>query len=78
MEAWSETMYGAVAQAGLKTSRFLAKKGDVFIWHAHLLHGGGPILDDSRTRKSYVFHYFSEEDARAAAARWFPYPAPSG
>jgi phytanoyl-CoA hydroxylase len=72
MEGWSEAMHGAVARAGLKTSRFLAKKGDVFIWHAHLLHGGGPILDASRSRKSYVFHYFSEEDARAGGSTLVP------
>lgn len=41
---------------------FLAKKGDVFIWHANLFHGGEPHLDKSKTRKSMVLHYFNEED----------------
>ena len=37
---------------------FTAKKGDVFIWHANLLHGGEPHRDRARTRKSMVLHYF--------------------
>lgn len=44
-------------EAGLKTERFLAKKGDVFIWAADLLHGGAPIEDRTRTRKSIVSHF---------------------
>ena len=47
---------------GLKERRFLARKGDVFIWHADLVHGGSPIIDDSRTRASLVCHYFGEAD----------------
>ncbi len=39
---------------------FRAKKGDIFIWHANLLHGGEPHLDKTKTRKSMVFHYFGE------------------
>lgn len=40
---------------------FHAKKGDVLIWHANLLHGGKPILDKNRSRKSMVLHYFCED-----------------
>ena len=64
MPAWAEYMAAEVERLGLQKQQFAAKKGDLFIWHAHLLHGGGPIRDMSRTRKSLVFHYFSEEDAR--------------
>lgn len=39
---------------------FKAKKGDVLIWHANLLHGGEPHLDRSMTRKSMVFHYYAK------------------
>lgn len=39
---------------------FKAKKGDIFIWHANLLHGGEPHIDKSKSRKSMVFHYFGE------------------
>jgi ectoine hydroxylase-related dioxygenase (phytanoyl-CoA dioxygenase family) len=38
---------------------FTAKKGDVLIWHANLMHGGEPHIDKERTRKSMVFHYFN-------------------
>ncbi len=36
-----------------------AEKGDVFLWHANLIHGGNPIVDNTRTRKSMVVHYFA-------------------
>ena len=44
-------------ERGLKTERFMAKKGDVLIWHADLMHGGAPIEDPTRTRKSLVAHF---------------------
>jgi len=47
---------------GLEQQTFCAKKGDVFIWHAHLFHGGSQIIDKTRTRKSVVTHYFCQED----------------
>ncbi|HEY1040152.1 MAG TPA: phytanoyl-CoA dioxygenase family protein [Bacteroidia bacterium] len=40
---------------------FSAKKGDILIWHANLLHGGEPITDSSSTRKSMVIHYFAKD-----------------
>jgi ectoine hydroxylase len=39
---------------------FYAKKGDVLIWHANLIHGGSPIKTKGTTRKSMVAHYFAE------------------
>ena len=45
----------------LEKKDFYAKKGDLFIWHANLLHGGEPILDKTRTRKSMVMHYFAKD-----------------
>jgi phytanoyl-CoA hydroxylase len=47
---------------GLRERKFLARKGDVFVWHADLVHGGSPILDERRTRGSLVCHYFGESD----------------
>ena len=44
-------------QRGLKTENFMAKTGDVLIWHADLMHGGAIIEDRRRTRKSMVAHY---------------------
>jgi len=45
-------------QISRKTSqRFLAKKGDVLLWHADLYHGGSNVLDEKLTRNSIVGHY---------------------
>lgn len=44
-----------------KKEVFLAKKGDILIWHANLLHGGEAINDDNSTRKSMVLHYYSTD-----------------
>ena len=49
-----------IAEAGIHKQVFLARKGDVFVWHANLMHGGEPHADKAQTRKSMVFHYFSQ------------------
>lgn len=67
---WQEYMAMSVSDAGLKKRCFEARKGDVFVWHAHLLHGGAPIKDYTLTRKSCVFHYYSESDVRASGQNW--------
>lgn len=46
-------------QHGLKKEVLLIKKGDVLIWHGALAHGGSPIIDKNKTRKSLVVHYSS-------------------
>ena len=51
---------GRVIELGLQKQVFLARKGDVFVWHANLMHGGEPHTDLTQTRKSMVFHYFSQ------------------
>ncbi len=50
-----------VKEHKLKKEYFYAEPGDVFIWHANLLHGGDPIIQPGLTRKSMVAHYFCEE-----------------
>lgn len=40
---------------------FYAEQGDVLIWHSNLLHGGSPITEKGRTRKSMVSHYYAED-----------------
>jgi ectoine hydroxylase-related dioxygenase (phytanoyl-CoA dioxygenase family) len=42
---------------GLRTEYFVARKGDVLIWHADLMHGGAKIANPRLTRKSLVCHY---------------------
>ena len=50
-----------LTERGLEPRRFLGKKGDVFIWHCQLLHGGSPILRSEKTRKSLVVHYWGAD-----------------
>lgn len=49
-----------LAESDLKKETFLAKKGDVLLWHANLLHGGSPLRDLQSTRRSMVAHYYCE------------------
>lgn len=60
-KAYEEFLEGKVKDLGLKKEVFRAKKGDLLIWHANILHGGEPHLDKSKTRKSLVYHYFDEK-----------------
>jgi ectoine hydroxylase-related dioxygenase (phytanoyl-CoA dioxygenase family) len=51
-EAWIEEV-----AARHPPHSFLAKKGDVLLWHGMLLHGGAPVLRRGTSRKSLVLHY---------------------
>jgi ectoine hydroxylase-related dioxygenase (phytanoyl-CoA dioxygenase family) len=55
----------------IKREYFLAEKGDLFIWHAQLLHGGASIRDSDATRRSLVTHYFCRQDHDAAECEEF-------
>ena len=57
---YEATIAQKIVEAGIEKQLFLARKGDVFIWHANLMHGGEPHLDKAQTRRSMVFHYFSQ------------------
>ncbi len=54
---WFNWIYSEGEHRGLRIERFLAKRGDILVWHADLAHGGSPIADPSLTRKSLVGHY---------------------
>jgi ectoine hydroxylase-related dioxygenase (phytanoyl-CoA dioxygenase family) len=54
--------------AGMPEQKFLARKGDVLIWHADLAHGGRPISMQN-TRRSLVTHYCPKEIVPLAAER---------
>lgn len=49
-----------VREKRLPKKIFTAKKGDVLVWHANLIHGGEKITRPGATRKSMVVHYFAE------------------
>jgi len=63
-----------IAEHGLRPKYFEARKGDVLIWHANLLHGGSQRRDLRLTRKALVAHYFAKgafvyHDLSAAPSR---------
>ncbi len=47
-----------ITENGLEPHYFHAKKGDVLIWHANLIHGGSMRRDLSLSRKAVVCHFF--------------------
>ena len=55
-------VFDEIEKRGLQPETLHAKTGDVLIWHSQLFHGGSPIKDKSKTRKSLVTHYFTTED----------------
>lgn len=61
----SYTAYEAMLAEKIKEQQiqkkiFKAKKGDVLIWHANLMHGGEPQTNKNKTRKSMVLHYYAK------------------
>jgi phytanoyl-CoA hydroxylase len=50
-----------IRENGFIKQVFSAKKGDLFIWHANLLHGGEKQDDPTLTRKSLVLHYMKKD-----------------
>jgi ectoine hydroxylase-related dioxygenase (phytanoyl-CoA dioxygenase family) len=36
---------------------FIARKGEWFLWHGMMIHGGAAINNKTLTRRSYVCHY---------------------
>jgi phytanoyl-CoA hydroxylase len=55
-----------IQKRDLQAESFIGKAGDVFIWHAQLYHGGLPVIDPHRTRRSLVTHYWRSEDVNSA------------
>jgi phytanoyl-CoA hydroxylase len=59
--AYEEMIQHKIKELGIKKEKFMAKKGDLLIWHANLFHGGEPHLNKNKTRKSMVFLYFDKK-----------------
>lgn len=55
---YEKMIAGKIENLKLEKKIFLAKKGDLLIWHANLFHGGEAQKIKSMSRKSVVFHYF--------------------
>jgi ectoine hydroxylase-related dioxygenase (phytanoyl-CoA dioxygenase family) len=60
----TEYVHDRIKKAGLHREEFLGKAGDVFLWHGQLVHGGSPIADPARTRKTLVTHYWRAADVK--------------
>ena len=56
-EEFNEWRRATLIEQGLETVAFTPQRGDAFIWHGSLLHGGIPVENRNLTRKSFVVHY---------------------
>jgi ectoine hydroxylase-related dioxygenase (phytanoyl-CoA dioxygenase family) len=61
MEDATEYAMGEVEVRDLRPEAFLGRKGDVLLWHEQLYHGGSPIVDQAKTRRSLVTHYWTRD-----------------
>lgn len=60
-QEYEKMLQKKIQELQLKKELFTAKKGDLIMWHANLIHGGEPHLNKEKTRKSMVFHYYKED-----------------
>lgn len=74
MPQWTEYMATAVERHGLEKTTFVAKRGDLFIWDAWLLHGGSEICVPGLSRRSLITHYFTRTDCQALRSDLRPAP----
>ncbi len=56
---YEDKIESLIKENGLEKKLFLARRGDVLIWHANLLHGGSAIRRPGATRRSIVCHYYA-------------------
>jgi hypothetical protein len=54
-----------LGERSLEPTQFYPNLGDVFFWHGQLYHGGSPIEDRAKTRRSMVMHFWRVEDMPA-------------
>jgi Phytanoyl-CoA dioxygenase (PhyH) len=59
-KAYSQEVLKRLEDNGAEMVPALLDKGDVFIWHGWIIHGGLPRKDRSKTRRSMVVHYVRE------------------
>lgn len=55
-QAYLHSLHEKAQQRGIGLETFLARKGDVLVWHADLPHGGSRI-QQMRPRRSLVLHF---------------------
>ena len=57
-----ESLHTDAQTYGHTKGSFIAKEGDVLVWHADLAHGGARITKPGSTRQSLVTHFTTERD----------------
>jgi Phytanoyl-CoA dioxygenase (PhyH) len=57
-EKYEPYIESLIASNRIEPEYFHARKGDVLIWHANLLHGGSPRRNMQLSRKAVVCHFF--------------------
>ncbi len=57
---YEDKIESVLREKGLEPRFFEGRAGDVFVWHANLIHAGSPILKKGSTRRSMVAHYFAD------------------
>jgi hypothetical protein len=60
-KVYTEKIKETILENKLSPKFHLPKKGDLFLWHANLLHGGSKLNDSGRTRKSMVAHFVAKD-----------------
>lgn len=55
-QAFLDSIQADAERLGHKRGRFLARRGDVLVWHADLAHADSPALPD-RTRQALLTHF---------------------
>ena len=56
-QAFLQGLHTQAQARGIAQEAFLARKGDILVWHADLAHGGAPISLPDQTRMSLVAHF---------------------
>lgn len=57
LDQWHEWLTQEAQRREVQPIAFLPRKGDVFVWHGGLAHGGSPVTQPGATRRSLVGHY---------------------
>jgi phytanoyl-CoA hydroxylase len=66
-DAHVKDMFAQMARASLTPKPFLAKRGEIFVWHGSLVHGGGQVQTPIRSRESLVIHFDAARNRKSAA-----------
>lgn len=70
---FDDEIHRMMVEGGYERRTYMAKAGQILVWHENLVHGGSVRLDKDKTRFSVVSHYFAKGsiayyDSRGEAA----------